>query len=72
VFSTRGWGWGAFIRVANGGRVGNERDMLNNSCWGTTSGREGSENGGFYTPVGARGKKIREIENMLLAGRLWE
>jgi len=46
--------------------------MANNTCWAATSKREGIENGGFYTPVGVRGKKVRENENMELAGRLWE
>jgi hypothetical protein len=46
--------------------------MANNSCWAATGAREEVENGGFYLPVGVRGKKVRENENMELAGRLWE
>jgi hypothetical protein len=39
---------------------------------GATSSREAIENGGFYTPVGVRGKRARENENMELARKLWE
>ena len=66
------WGQRTFVTVTNGGKFGDEKDMPNNTCWGATSEREGIENGGFYTPVGVRGKKVRENENMELAGRLWE
>jgi hypothetical protein len=49
-----------------------EKEMSSNSCSGTTSGREGIENGGFYTPVEVRGKMVRENENTELSGKLWE
>jgi NAD(P)-dependent dehydrogenase (short-subunit alcohol dehydrogenase family) len=66
------WGQRTFVTVTNAGKFGDEKDMANNTCWAATSKREGIENGGFYTPVGVRGKKVRENENMELAGRLWE
>ena len=77
VFSTGlvnnlGWGQRAFITVTNGGKFGDEKEMAGNSCWAATSKRDRIENGGFYTPVGERGKKVRENENMQLAGKLWE
>jgi NAD(P)-dependent dehydrogenase (short-subunit alcohol dehydrogenase family) len=67
-----GWGQRAFVTVANVWRFGEEGDMASNSCWAATGKREGVENGGFYLPVGVRGKKVRENENMVLAGSLWE
>jgi NAD(P)-dependent dehydrogenase (short-subunit alcohol dehydrogenase family) len=67
-----GWGKRTFITVANAGKFGDEKEMADNTCWGATSSRERIENGGFYTPVGVRGKKVRENENMVLAGKLWE
>lgn len=68
-----GWGQRAFIAVTNAGRFGDEKEMSSNACWGgATSSREATENGGFYTPVGVRGKRARENENMELARKLWE
>jgi NAD(P)-dependent dehydrogenase (short-subunit alcohol dehydrogenase family) len=72
LVSNLGWGQRTFITVTNGGKFGDEKEMACNSCWGATSMRAGIENGGFYTPVGVRGKKVRENENMELAGKLWE
>ena len=72
LISGLSWGQRTFVAVTNGFKYGDEKDMASNTCWGATSKREGIENGGFYTPVGVRGKKVRENENMELAGRLWE
>ena len=72
LVSGLGWGQRALVTVTNGGKLGDEKDMASNTCWGATSNREGIENGGFYTPVGVRGKKVRENENIELAERLWE
>jgi hypothetical protein len=63
-----GWGQRAFIAVTNAGRFGDEKEMSSNACWGeATSSREAIENGGFYTPVGVKGKRARKNENMELA-----
>jgi hypothetical protein len=62
-----GWGQRAFVAVTNAGRFGDEKQMSSNACWGGTSSREAIENGGFYTPVGVRGERARENENMELA-----
>lgn len=43
-----------------------------NTCWAATSARENIVNGGFYMPVGVKGKKLRENKNDKLAGELWE
>lgn len=75
LIGNSGWGQRAFIAVTNAGRFGDEKEMSSNACFGgggATSSREAIENGGFYTPVGARGKRARENENMELARKLWE
>ena len=65
----------AMIWITN---VGNIKDEAKegegswNSCWAATSKREGIVNGGFYVPVGVKGKKLRENANEKLAGELWE
>lgn len=72
LVSNLGWGQRTFIAVTSAGKWGDEKEMAWNSCWGATGKREGIENGGFYTPVGVRGKKVRKNEDMVLAGKLWE
>jgi NAD(P)-dependent dehydrogenase (short-subunit alcohol dehydrogenase family) len=67
-----GWGQRAFIWGTNLGRLGDEKDMACNCCWAATAERDRIENGGFYKPVGVRGKKVRDNENEVLAGKLWE
>lgn len=65
----------AMIWITNAGNIKDETKEGEgswNSCWAATSAKDKIVNGGFYMPVGVRGKKLRENSNEELAGELWE
>lgn len=65
----------AMIWITNAGNVKDETKEGEgswNSCWAATSKKDGIVNGGFYVPVGVKGKKLRENDNEKLARELWE
>lgn len=65
----------AFIYVTTFGQAKDEAKEGQgawNTCWAATSKRDGIENGGFYFPVGAPGRKARDNTNVKLAADLWE
>jgi len=65
----------AMIWISNAGNVRNEKkhgEGAWNSCWAATAKRGTLENGGYYVPVGVKGKKFRENANEKLAGELYE
>lgn len=65
----------AMIYIVNLGNVKNEARGGEggwNTCWAATSPKDGIINGGFYTPVGVKGKLLRENGNEKLAKELWD
>ena len=43
-----------------------------NTCWAAVTPKDNIVNGGFYTPVGIKGKQFRESGNEKLAKQLWD
>lgn len=64
----------AMIYAANLGNVKDETKEGEggwNTCWAATSPKHGITNGGFYIPVGVKGKKLRANGDIKLAKELW-